>query len=272
MYSYRTIRKVLAVLAAVVSLAACSGAPGAASSQAQPGVTQATPTAGTTTPSAGPTSTPGPGGGPGMGPGRGPGMGPGMAPGMGPGMGGGYGHYGPAYNQDNSPVTMDEAVDIANRYLASTGYTNLETAEVHEFTNGFEAEYAEKGSNIHAFQILIDNHTGAAFSEMGPNMMWNTKYSPMGGPMGHPSVQATTNMPVSAETAHANAQSWLNSNMPGTTVETDVDTAYGYYEMMVLEGGKPSGEIDVNGYNGQVWYENWHGPLVQTRQVKSGGQ
>jgi len=167
---------------------------------------------------------------------------------------------------------MDQAVQIANQYLSATGYTNLVTSEVHEFANGLEAEYAEKDTGAHAFQVLIDKYSGQAYPEMGPNMMWNTKYSPMGGMMGAPGVAATTNMPVSAATARSNAQQWLNANFAGATLESDVDTAYGYYEFMVDTAGKPYGEIDVNGYTGQVWYENWHGPLVQTRELTPSGQ
>jgi hypothetical protein len=51
-----------------------------------------------------------------------------------------------------------------------------------------------------------------------------------------------------------------------------VDTACGYCEFDVMQNGKAYGEIDVNGYTGQVWYENWHGPLVQERELGTGGQ
>jgi hypothetical protein len=187
-------------------------------------------------------------------------------------MGRGYGPGGTPYNANGSPITLDQAVIIANQYLASTSNTNLQTADMHEFTNGFEAEYIEKGTGTHAFEILIDKGSGAPFFEMGPNMMWNTKYSPMGGGMGGPTVAATTTMPISAQTARSNAQAWLPSNLPGATPGSGVDTAHGYYEIDVNQGGKPYGEIDVNGYTGQVWYESWHGPLVQSRELVPSGQ
>jgi len=231
-----------------------------------------------TGPGVGPGYGPGPGGtGPGGGPGVGPGgMGQGRGPGgfgqgMGPGMMG-PGNGSP-YNQNGSPVTMDQAVQIANQYLTSTGSSDLELTSIHQFTNAYEAEYVEKGTDIHAFEITIDPYTGAAFPEMGPNLMWNTKYGHLGGMMGGPNPSsATTNMPVSLDAAKKDAQQWLDANLPGTTVGSDVDTAYGYYEVMVQKGGKDYAELDVNGYSGQIWYENWHGQLVQTREIEGTGQ
>ncbi len=205
--------------------------------------------------------------GPGMMQGGGPG---GFAPGMGQGWMGPGG--GTPYNQGGTLLTMDQAVQIANQYLSSTNAQNLQLAMVHQFTNGYEAEYIEKGTDIHAFEILIDPYTGASYPEMGPNVMWNTKYGHLGGMMGGPNPSsATTNMPVSADTAKNSAQQWLNSNLQGTTLGSDVDTTYGYYEMEVEKDGQNYGQIDVNGYSGQVWYENWHGPVVQTREIQGTG-
>jgi len=262
--------------AASLLLAACAASP-SASVQNQVGVGP-TPTAAVASATPSPTAAQAiPGYGPGMGPG---GMGPGMmsgggpggfAPGMGPGMMGPGG--GVPFNPGGSLLTMDQAIQIANQYLSSANTQNLQLGSVHQFTNGYEAEYTEKGTDIHAFEILIDPYSGAAFPEMGPNVMWNTKYGHLGGMMGGPSPSlANTNMPVTADVARNNAQQWLNSNLPGATLGSSVDTIYGYYEIMVQRDGRDYGEIDVNGYSGQVWYEGWHGPVVQTREVQSTGQ
>ncbi|EGW41149.1 hypothetical protein DOT_0897 [Desulfosporosinus sp. OT] len=37
---------------------------------------------------------------------------------------------------------------------------------------------------------------------------------------------------------------------------------------MVQKDGKDYAELDVNGYTGQVWFENWHGPILNTVEVK----
>lgn len=298
---YRITLGVLFVSAASLVVVACGGSPSTSpGAQQTKGATPPPAVAGATLPAAPTASVPptaapsNPGYSPGTGPGYSPGIGSGsgtgsrgagtgygspMGPGRGngtsgPGGGMGPGMMGPgarSYNQNGSPLTMDQAVQIASQYISSAGNSDLQLASVHQFTNGFEAEYTEKGTGVHAFEILIDPYSGAAYPEMGPNVMWNTKYGGMGGMRGGPSAsEATTKMPVSAEAAKKNAQQWLDANLQGTTLGSEVDTAYGYYDMMVEKDGKHYSQIDVNGYSGQVWYEDWQGPVVQSREIKGG--
>lgn len=42
----------------------------------------------------------------------------------------------------------------------------------------------------------------------------------------------------------------------------------GYYEFTVQKDGKDYAELDVNGYTGQVWFENWQEPILNTIEVK----
>ncbi|MPN61655.1 hypothetical protein SDC9_209393 [bioreactor metagenome] len=37
---------------------------------------------------------------------------------------------------------------------------------------------------------------------------------------------------------------------------------------MILKDNKDYAELDVNGYTGQLWFENWHGPIVKTIETK----
>ena len=57
-----------------------------------------------------------------------------------------------------------------------------------QFQWNYYAIVQERSTGSKAFELLADPQTGAIFTEMGPNMMWNTKYSPMatygGGMMG----------------------------------------------------------------------------------------
>ncbi len=104
-------------------------------------------------------------------------MGPSM---MGPGMMGGWGTNNPNAEQ----ITIDEAAEAVERYLRTYG-EDLALAEVMEFAWNFYAEAEEESTGIHAMELLIDKYTGQVYPEMGPNMMWNTKYGMMGpGMMG----------------------------------------------------------------------------------------
>ena len=194
----------------------------------------------------------GPGGmmGPGM-------MGPGM---MGPGMMGGGGNYNP--NPQAKSITIDQAADAVQGYLNAYG-GKLVLTEVMEFAWNFYAEVEEKDSGIHAMELLIDKNTGWVYPEMGPNMMWNTKYGMMGSWYGTP----TANMTVSAEQAKAIAQRYLDANLPGFTV-ADAETFYSYYTLHTLNNGQVDGMLSVNGYTGAVWYHTWHGPFIDMKEFE----
>ncbi len=189
---------------------------------------------------------------PGWGPGQGGMMGPGM---MSPGMMGGWSGYDP----DTEQITIDDATKAVERYLSAYGQ-NLALAEVMEFAWNFYAEVEEEDTGTHAMELLIDKYTGQVSPEIGPNMMWNTKYSPMSGMMGSQST-ATAEMPITTEQAKGHAQQFLDANLSGVTVG-EVDTFYGYYTLHTLKDGQIEGMLSVNGYNGAVWYHNWHGPFI----------
>jgi hypothetical protein len=176
----------------------------------------------------------------------------------------GYNSYaGSAYSNNGAALTIDTAVTIAQRYLTSLNNPDLAIDEVEEYTQNFYVLFYEKSTGNGAFEMLVDKYTGGVYPEMGPNMMWNTKYGMMnGGMMGWFSGTPTTAMPITIDQAKANAQQYLSAYIAGTTVG-DVDTFYGYYHIDVLSAGNTYGMLSVNGYTGQVWYHNWHGTFVQ---------
>ncbi|OGO04716.1 MAG: hypothetical protein A2Y91_04315 [Chloroflexi bacterium RBG_13_54_8] len=192
-------------------------------------------------------------------------MGPGMmGSGMGPGMmGGGWGNYNP--NPNAKPITIDEAADAVQGYINAYG-GKLVLTEVMDFAWNYYAEVEERDTGIHAMELLIDKYTGRVSPEMGPNMMWNTKYSPMGGMMGnYGGGTPTANMPVSADQAKILAQQYLDTNLPGLTV-AEADTFYGYYTLHTLQNGQVDGMLGVNGYTGAVWYHTWHGSFLGIKE------
>ena len=197
----------------------------------------------------------GPGGwiGPGM-------MGPGMGPGM---MGGGWGNWG-NYNPLSQPITIDQAADAARRYISAYS-GRLILTEVMDFAQNFYAEVEEKDTGIHAMELLVDKYTGWVYPEMGPNMMWNSKYGMMGRMFGSQYSQAIPTMPVSAAQAQTLAQQYLDANFSGLTA-AEAETFYGYYTLHTLKDGRIEGMLSVNGYTGAVWYHTWHGQFIGIKE------
>ncbi len=192
--------------------------------------------------------------------GYGNGMGSGMMGGCGNMMG--YGYPGNDTGANASPITIDQAKDSVEQYLSSTGNNDLKLTEVMEFSNNFYAEVAEKSTGIHAFELIVDKYTGRITPEMGPNMMWNTKY-------GHMKWVDTSKAPsVTKEQALKDAQEYLDKALPGTKVSDEADAFYGYYTIHVMKDNTVYGMLSVNSYTGAVWYHNWHGEFIKLLEVE----
>jgi len=179
------------------------------------------------------------------------------------GMMGGY--FDGNVNPNAKPITLEQAEQSAAQYAQSLG-ANLKVAEVMQFDNGFYAEIIEKDTGIGAQEILIDQYTGAAYPEFGPNMMWNDKYGHMGSGLGGMMRgwfnQPSGKMTVTSEQARQYAQTYLDQAQPGVKVGDDITAFYGYYTLHTLKDGKIYGMLSVNGYSGQVWYHTWHGAFI----------
>ncbi len=202
-----------------------------------------------------------------MGNGYGPGngmMGNGQGRGMMGGNGPANGHcggYGSAdYGANATSITIDDAKKSAEQYLAGTGNTELKLTEIIEFEDNFYAGVKETSTGTHAFELLVNKYTGAVRPEMGPNMMWNTKY-------GHMAQYTPVQAAVTAEQATKYAQDYLDNALPGTKTG-DVDAFYGYYTIEVTKDGNIYGMLSVNSDTGAVWYHNWHGAFVKILEVE----
>ncbi|MCL4429924.1 MAG: hypothetical protein M1167_04140 [Chloroflexi bacterium] len=178
----------------------------------------------------------------------------------------------PNYSANGTnPISINAALTDAQNYITTLNNPDLTIKQVEEYSNNFYVQVTEKSTGNCVFELVVDKYTGAVFPEMGPNMMWNTKYATQTGGMmsgynyGN-TVTPTTTTPVNTTQANANAQQYLNANYPGTTTG-DVTTFYGYYTIEVLNNGNTYGMISVNGYTGQVWFHTWHGTFIQELQV-----
>jgi len=173
----------------------------------------------------------------------------------------GYSSSGTAgVSNDANPITIDQAKALVEIYLAGTGNTDLAIAEIIEFDNHFYTGIKEISTGKYAIELLVNRYTGSVFPEMGPNMMWNTKYGNMNW-----NTQGTAT--VTEEQAIENAQEYLRTELPGTEVE-GADAFYGYYTLEVIKDGTVYGMLSVNANTGAVWYHNWHGTFVKILEVE----
>jgi hypothetical protein len=212
---------------------------------------------------------------------------PGYAPG---GMMGdaGYGRgmmgTGATTAQAQTLNSLDDARQAFQRYVDASGNPDLALDELMHFQWNYYAIVKEQSTGNGAFELLADPRNAAVFPEMGPNMMWNTKYSPMatlgGGMMGGFSGLAPGSMmsgtwgptaaaaqpTVTADQSTQYAEQWLNEYQPGSATETP-DVFPGYYTLHITTDGHVNGMLSVNAYTGQVWYHTWHGAFISSSET-----
>ena len=196
---------------------------------------------------------------------------PSVREGWGYGSSGMMGMMGGPVAADASPIGIEQASTAARNYIARFGTQNLELGEVMEFGANYYAQAVERDTGVHAFEILVDKYTGAVFPEMGPNMVWNTKYGMMGGMMGWRRSGQPMDMTVGPERAQELARQYLKTQ--GLQLDVaEPDRFYGYYTLHTVRGaaGDVEGMLSVNGYSGEVWYHVWHGPFIQMQEAKAG--
>ncbi len=180
---------------------------------------------------------------------------------------GGYGNITP-YAYTGTQLNITTAETIAQNYVAALGNPDLTVKQIEEHQANYYIQVNEQSTGNGAFELLINKYTGSIYPEMGPNMMWNTKYGMMrGGILSGIYGTPTTTMTVTSTQATTNAQQYLNTYISGTTTG-DVTTFYGYYTIEVLNGGTTYGMLSVNGYTGQIWVHTWHGTFIEELQIR----
>ena len=217
-----------------------------------------------------------------MGGGGGMGMGGGQNSGnMGNNMGGMMLFSGAnAYRHDGAMATMDDAIDIAGRFMGRLGNSPLALDEVEEWEFNYYVVVKEAApSQYKAFQLIIDKWTGIVMPEPGPSMMWNQKYGGMMNNMmdGMPGQMKRRDRKITEptftttpEAATSNANQFLRERFRRTlVVDGAPEVFFGYYNFDVNDAvtGAKYGMLSVNGTTGQVWYHTWHGNFVQSREL-----
>ncbi len=186
-------------------------------------------------------------------------------------------------------LTPNDAATIAQNYLTQIGNPNLEVKTIQEYTNVYYVPIIEKDTGLGAFELAVNKYTGAVVPMQGPTLTWDTKYGVIGtnGMMGYLATgygdyggmmgggmmnwlrgTPTAAMPITLSQAQTNAQQYLNTYSPETTVGA-ATTYYGYYTMQVIgSNGNIVGVLGVNGFTGQVMDYTWCGTFM--RQILLG--
>ncbi len=172
--------------------------------------------------------------------------------------------------EEQGPLTIDDVLSIAQDYLGNVE-EDLDVAEIMEFSNHFYVDVYEHNTDIHAFELIIERD-GDIYPEHGPNMMWNTKYGHHGrGMMGQGGMMIgyseSVEMPIDEKESIVYAQKYLDKYMHGTTA-TEPHQFYGYYTLHIERDDIIIGMLSVNGYDGDVWYHNWHGEFIQIMELE----
>lgn len=201
------------------------------------------------------------------------------------GVGRGYGMMGGRYNyqtSDGQILSIEEARSAFESYLANLGNEDLEIHEIMVFDQNAYAVVVEESTGIGAMELLVDHNTQTVFPEYGPNHMWNTKYSMMGGRsfgfsgsfgrrMGWNSDSSNTTsveMSIGMEEAAEIAEAYLTSNLNEAELAKEGYPFYGYYTFDYMQDGEMAGMLSVNGSNGQVWEHTWHGQFIEEWELE----
>ena len=185
-------------------------------------------------------------------------------------------------NYSGVPLTVDESKQAVESFLTRLNNSDLALKEVMVFNNNAYGLIVEKSTGKGALEVLVDPSSKTVTPEVGPNMMWNLKYSPMGmggygrGMMGakgtygtvQPSTANLAEMTVTAARATQYSQDYLDKNIVGTKAASDPIAFYGYYTLDYTKDGKPVGMLSVNGYTGQIWLHTWHGTFIEEWQAQ----
>ncbi len=153
----------------------------------------------------------------------------------------------------------------------------LIVARLREFTYAYQVEVAERSTGRHVFDLMLGKGTLQNSPKAGPNIFWNTKYGSMiaevGGGYGMLgrvlSREPSNDMSLTEPMARATAEEAIEGLDADLKLTDGVKVFYGFYEYTLSWEGELVGELDVNGYTGQVWYKDWGEPQLGDQDLTS---
>lgn len=177
--------------------------------------------------------------------------------------------YGYTYDSLASEYAdTEELIASVQRYLDRQNNPDLVLARLREFRWAYLVEVVERSTGRHAFGMMVGKSVAQISPEAGPNLFWNTKYGSMiaeiGGGYGMRgrllSEDSVDGMPLTETEARSIAENSLKELDFDLELSDEAAVFYGFYEVYVLQDEELIGELDVNGFSGQVWYKAWGEP------------
>lgn len=165
----------------------------------------------------------------------------------------------------NEVMTEEEILGQVDRYISQYD-ADLVPGDLFKYSDTAYYVSVENGeTGMGAFELLVDPYTGAVRPEQGPNMMWNEEYSSMAGMHGFYNEENTDILSQKKAIAYANQ--YLNQRDPSLVVSDEGHQFPGYYTLHVEKDGEDYGMLSVHSATGEVWYHNWHGNLVEVKNL-----
>lgn len=190
-----------------------------------------------------------------------------LSPGI-QGMIGDSGYYYDLYSETEAGavLTTDEIVSRIQDYVEQQNNPNLAVARLREFNLAYQAEVVERDTGRHAFDLMVTKGASRISPAAGPNILWNTKYGPtiaeIGG--GYGMLGRVLAQPTPGEMSFNETEARRIAETAASDLDADLTvqdespaTFYGFYEFYLDRDGEAVGALAVNGYSGQVWFEDW---------------
>lgn len=187
--------------------------------------------------------------------------------------------YGYDYYSTTGPVPTEDLIARVQRYLDQLGNSDLTVVRLRELTRAYQAEVIERSTGRHAFDLMLGKGTLQVSPAAGPNIFWNIKYGPeiaeVGGGYGMlgrlVSRDSVSDMSLTESEARRIAEQAVDDLGAGLKLDdATAATFYGFYQFHVVREGELVGELDVNGYSGQTWYNGWGEPQLDVQDLTSG--
>jgi hypothetical protein len=152
--------------------------------------------------------------------------------------------------------THQEAVEAMQHFIDSCR-SDLWISEIWEYETVYKAELSDT-SGAKAFDLMADKFTGAVTPLMGLSMMMNASYGRRLYRMG----RFEESLEITPKRARRLARRFVENN--GLDYTLDAPEMYpGFYKFHTMDRAGGFGmDIMVNGYNGKIWMDSFHGAPV----------